>query len=181
MNAAADTRTNRVLEQGFQLGELTIDPMAGEVSGAAGREKLDPKVMDVLVMLAQHAGQVVLREDLLARLWPNTVVTDDALSRCIYELRRQLPQAGGDEQYRAMIETVPKRGYRLNGEITLTRPQGGTPGLRVWLDWRWLAATIVAAAGVLLWFSLSRQEVGPAVRGRRGPGRARSLSCRSST
>ena len=91
MNAAVDTRTNRVLEQGFQLGELTIDPTAGEVSGAGGREKLDPKVMDVLVMLAQHAGQVVLREDLLARLWPNTVVTDDALSRCIYELRRQLP------------------------------------------------------------------------------------------
>ena len=57
------------------------------MSGAAGREKLDPEVMDVLVMLAQHAGQVVLREHLLARLWPNTV-TDDALSRCIYELRR---------------------------------------------------------------------------------------------
>ena len=172
MNAAVDTRTNRVLEQGFQLGELTIDPMAGEVSGAAGREKLDPKVMDVLVMLAQHAGQVVLREDLLARLWPNTVVTDDALSRCIYELRRQLPQAGGDERYRAMIETVPKRGYRLNGEITLTRPQAGTPGLRVWLDWRWLAAAIVAAAGVLLWFSLSRQGVGPAVRGPAGAGQS---------
>ena len=73
--------------------------------------------MDVLVVLAENAGHVVLREDLLARLWPNLVVTDDALSRCLYELRRQLSHAGGDERYKAMLETVPKRGYRLNGEV----------------------------------------------------------------
>jgi len=120
MNAAADIPEDRALEQGFQLGELRIDPLAGEVCGPGGREKLDPKVMSVLVLLAQHAGRVVRREDLLARLWPKAVVTDYVLSRCIYELRRQLRVAGGDEQYRAMLETVPKRGYRLNGEITLT-------------------------------------------------------------
>ena len=46
-------------------------------------------------MLAERAGQVVLREDLLARIWPNVVVTDEVLSRCIYELRRQLSLAAG--------------------------------------------------------------------------------------
>ena len=106
MNAVVDTRTNRVLEHGFQLGELTIDPIAGEVSSAAGREKLDPGVMDVLVMLAQHAGQVGLREDLLARLWPNTVVTDDAPSRCIYELRRLTPAGRGDATSSACEEVL---------------------------------------------------------------------------
>ena len=57
---------------------MSIYPRAGEVTGPGGREKLDPKVMDVLVMLARHAPQVVLRDDLLATLWPHAVVTDEA-------------------------------------------------------------------------------------------------------
>jgi TolB-like protein/DNA-binding winged helix-turn-helix (wHTH) protein/tetratricopeptide (TPR) repeat protein len=118
MTAPPDNRSDQAFEQGFQIGELRIDPPAGEVSGPGGSEKLDPKVTDVLVLLAQHAGQVVLREQLLAQIWPNAIVTDDALSRCIYELRRQLSRAAGDEKYRDMIETVPKRGYRLRGEVS---------------------------------------------------------------
>ena len=102
------------LEQGFALEALRVEPLAGLVTGPGGRERLDPKVMDVLVLMVDHAGQVVLRNDMLTRLWPNVVVTDDALTRCFYELRRQLCRAGGDDRYRALIETVPKRGYRLN-------------------------------------------------------------------
>lgn len=123
MTAPVDIPASKTLDQGFQLGTLRIDPKACEAAGPGGLERLDPKVMDVLVMLAQHAGDVVLREDLLARLWPNVVVTDEALSRCIYELRRQLSQAGGSPRYKEMIETLPKRGYRLTGEIAPIRPQ----------------------------------------------------------
>jgi TolB-like protein/DNA-binding winged helix-turn-helix (wHTH) protein/tetratricopeptide (TPR) repeat protein len=159
MNAAADTPANRALEQGFQLGELRIDPRAGEVSGPGGREKLDPKVMNVLVLLAQHAEHVVLREDLLARLWPKAVVTDDVLSRCIYELRRQLSLAGGDEQYRAMLETVPKRGYRLHGEIMALQQQpGASPRIRS--SRFFLALAIGVPSAVLLWFAVGRQMDG---------------------
>ena len=118
MTATADIRAGHSLEQGFRLGELRIEPHDGKVTGPGGAEQLDPKVMNVLLLLAEHAGHVVSRNDLLSRLWPNTVVTDDVLSRCIYELRQQLSQAGGDEQLRALIETVPKRGYRLNCEVT---------------------------------------------------------------
>jgi len=114
---------DQALEQGFQLDGLQIEPQTGEVSGPGGREKLDRKVMDVLVLMAQHAGHVVSREELLAKLWPNAVVTDDALTRCFYELRRQLSHAGGDERYRLLLETLPKRGYRLNGTVTPLRPQ----------------------------------------------------------
>jgi len=103
---------------GFQFEELRIDPLTGEVAGPGGREKLDPKVMGVLALMARHAGQVVSREQLLSHLWPDTVVTDDALSRCFSELRRQLSHAGGDERYRALLEALPKRGYRLNGKVT---------------------------------------------------------------
>ncbi len=110
------------LEQGFVLEGLRVSPRAGEVSGPGGRDKLDPKVMGVFLLMAERAGEVVPREDLLARLWPNAVVTDDALTRCFYELRRQLSHAGGDERYRSMIETLPKRGYRLNAGVRPSAP-----------------------------------------------------------
>ena len=111
------------LEKGFGLEELRVDPQSGEVTGPGGREKLDRKVMDVLLHMARHAGHVVAREDLLAALWPGTVVTDDALTRCFYELRRHLSHAGGDERYRALVETLPKRGYRLNGTVVPMAPE----------------------------------------------------------
>ena len=151
----------QTLERGFTLLELVVDPDAGEVAGPGGREKLDPKVMDVLVMLAQHAGHVVLREDLLTRLWPGSIVTDDALTRCIYELRRQLSLAGGDERYKAMLETIPKRGYRLNGEVRpVVAAQPVLPTSRPkWPIAAVSAAVVVAAAA---WFALgNRAEPAP--------------------
>ncbi len=117
-------RADPVLEQGFLLEGLRIDPPDGVVVGPGGREKLDPKIMSVLVLMAQHAGHVVSREELHDRLWPNAVVTEDALTRCFHELRRQLSLAGGDERFRALIETLPKRGYRLNGTVA-PLPEGG--------------------------------------------------------
>jgi DNA-binding winged helix-turn-helix (wHTH) protein len=78
--------------------------------------------MAVLVLMTSRTGQVVSRDELLERLWPNRVVTDDAVTRCFYMLRRQLSQAGGNRRYRAMIETLPKRGYRLNGAVASLKP-----------------------------------------------------------
>lgn len=159
MTDAADIRSDTTLERGFRLGELHIAPRDGEVSGPGGREQLDPKVMAVLVLLAEHAGHVVTREDLLSRLWPNAVVTEDVLTRCIYELRRQLSQAGGDEQLKAMIETVPKRGYRLSGTVTpLQSPaDAGSPRRRYRAP---LALAALAAVATLVWFAIGRPPGG---------------------
>lgn len=111
------------LSQGFLLEDLLIQPTTGEVAGAGGSEKLDPKVMGVLMLMARRAGQVVARAELLTELWPNSVVTDDSLTRCLYELRRQLSRAGGDKKYRSLIETLPKRGYRLVGTVAPLVPE----------------------------------------------------------
>lgn len=98
----------------LRFGAFTVDPTAGEMVGPAGREQLDPKVMQVLVLLAQRAGDVVSRHELLEQVWPGVVVGDEVVSRCIYQLRRHLRHAGGDERYASLVETLPKRGYRLN-------------------------------------------------------------------
>jgi TolB-like protein/Flp pilus assembly protein TadD len=110
--------------------------------GAAGT--LDPKVMDVLLVLAEQAGEVVPREDLLTRLWPNVVVTDEVLSRCVYELRRQLSHAGGSDEFRTLIETLPKRGYRLHGEVVPLSP-GGAAKRAPARALAWVAAAVVVS------------------------------------
>jgi TolB-like protein/DNA-binding winged helix-turn-helix (wHTH) protein len=160
MNSSVDIPAKHALEQGFQLGELRIDPLADEVTGPGGRERLDPKVMDVLVVLAQHAGHVVLRDQLLAQLWRNAVVTDDALSQCVYELRRHLSQAGGDHKYKALLETLPKRGYRLNGEITVAPSQPGNQE-RTMSNRRLLIMAALALAAGVLWFTIGHLASGP--------------------
>ena len=102
--------------------------------------------MGVLVMLAEKPGHVVLRTDLLDRLWPNVIVTDEVLSRCIYELRRQLSQAAGDEQFKEAIETLPKRGYRLKAAVTPDAPAPESPPVPK----RSVAPLLVGAAAVLI-------------------------------
>ncbi|HEU0224070.1 MAG TPA: winged helix-turn-helix domain-containing protein [Steroidobacteraceae bacterium] len=155
----APTRDNigHAFEHGFRLDRLRIEPVTGEVVGPGAREKLDPKVMGVLLLLAQHAGQVVSRDDLHEQLWPNAVVTDDALTRCIHELRRQLSRAGGDDRYRTLIETLPKRGYRLNGAVAAPAlPEVAPPPQKA--RRAWIATAAVAAGASLILLALMRGE-----------------------
>jgi len=71
--------------------------------------------MEVLAVLASHPGRVVSRQELLDAVWPNVVVTEHTLSRCIYQLRNELGKIGGQSNQSDFnpIETLPKRGYRL--------------------------------------------------------------------
>src|SRR5262245_17380323 len=152
------------LMQGFQFEGLQVVPLTGNVTGPGGTARLDPKVMDVLVLMAGRPGQVILREELVAKLWGHAVVTDDAVTRCFYELRRHLAQAGGSERYRHLIETVPKRGYRLNASVVPGLPEPATPNVPgsaprevAGRSWRGAAtgALLLAAIGgaVLVWKS----------------------------
>ena len=104
------------LKQGFKLGSFEVRPLTGEVSGADGTAHLEPKVMEVLAALAQRPGEVVERDELLARVWgARAAVADEPLTRCIAELRRVL---GDSRQTPAFIQTIPKRGYRLLCPVT---------------------------------------------------------------
>lgn len=94
---------------------FSVDPREGTVAGPGGTVRLEPKVMDVLEVLSSHPGHVVSRDELLDAVWPNVIVTEHTLSRCIYQLRHALGKIGGEPgqaDYNP-IETLPKRGYRL--------------------------------------------------------------------
>lgn len=71
---------------------------------------LTPKVFDILVTLVEHGGQVVAKDDLMKRVWPNTFVEEGNLTQNISLLRKALGESPGGVQF---IETVPRRGYRF--------------------------------------------------------------------
>ena len=134
----------------FRLDRLEIHPDTGLVSGPGGREKLNPKVMDVLVLMTHHPRKVVTRDELLERLWPGMVVTDDAVTRCFYLLRRQLSRAGGDSHYRLLLETLPKRGYRFNGEVVSLIPVAPAAAPVAASHRSWAVAFVIFAAIAIL-------------------------------
>ena len=92
-----------------------VDTREGTVAGPGGSVRLEPKVMAVLAELASHRGRVVSRDELLDAVWPNVIVTEHTLTRCIYQLRTELGKigTGPDQPDFDPIETLPKRGYRL--------------------------------------------------------------------
>lgn len=78
---------------------------------------LTPKVFDILVTLVEHGGQVVAKDDLMRRVWPNTFVEEGNLTQNISLLRKALGETPGGSQF---IETVPRRGYRFVAETSET-------------------------------------------------------------
>lgn len=92
------------------LGALAIRPRAGCIGTGDRTVRLEPRLMQVLIALADTAPEVATRQELSSRAWGGVVVGDDALNRCIARLRRALADLGAG----LTIETVPKLGYRLD-------------------------------------------------------------------
>lgn len=109
----ASSENNLLL--GFRIGDFDVDPLGGTLTPVGDKPRhLEPKVMDVLVHLAKCSGQMVTRDRLLDLVWPGQVAADELLTRAISELRRAFDDGAKHPKY---IVTVPKRGYRLIGDI----------------------------------------------------------------
>ncbi|ASG65579.1 hypothetical protein CEW91_05265 [Idiomarina piscisalsi] len=100
----------------IQLGEWIVDLSSGVCSRAQATEqpkestRLEPKACSMLAVLAENAGQVVTKEELIDKVWPGSYASDDTISRTVSRLRAALRDQAKSPRY---IETVPKRGYRL--------------------------------------------------------------------
>jgi Tol biopolymer transport system component/DNA-binding winged helix-turn-helix (wHTH) protein len=104
--AAGDT----LASEGFLLGSCRVEPRALRVTRDGDSVRLEPRMMQVLLALARRDGRTVSREELLAEAWNGAVITDDSIYRVIHRLRSVL---SADARTDAVIETVPKVGYRL--------------------------------------------------------------------
>ena len=93
-----------------------IHPETMRVSRGDDHVKLEPKVMQVLLYLAEKAGEVVSRQELEEHVWKNQIVGYDAISRTIINIRKALNDSSRDPR---VIETIPKVGYRFHGPISI--------------------------------------------------------------
>ena len=75
---------------------------------------LPPKEFELLQVLVEQHGQIVTREELIARLWPDTIVEEANLNVHISALRKILGESPNTRQY---IQTLPRRGYRFVAEV----------------------------------------------------------------
>lgn len=91
----------------------SLDTRSGELRRGAVRRTLSELPLRILVELATHPNEVVTREQLIQRLWPQGVVDFEAgLNTAMRKLRVALEDAGDKPRY---IETLPRRGYRFIG------------------------------------------------------------------
>jgi DNA-binding winged helix-turn-helix (wHTH) protein/Flp pilus assembly protein TadD len=151
----------------FTLNDRTVHPSLNRIEGPAGAVTVEPRVMEVLVLLAGRGGAVVSKDELVQEVWEGRFVTDDVIWRSIAELRRAL---GDEAKGSAFIATVPKRGYRLLVEArpvppsTAEAPQivplesaqepkplpGRPPRRFARLGWAFGVAAVLGLAGLLL-------------------------------
>jgi len=104
------TPRSMILEFGFRLAHWDVHPRRGLLVSGGRARRLEPRAMDVLTRLAREENAPVTRSEFIKEVWQGRVVTDEALSRCISQLRAQLDD---DPRAPRFIETLPKIGYRL--------------------------------------------------------------------
>jgi DNA-binding winged helix-turn-helix (wHTH) protein len=108
---SAEIRTAALPPGDLVVGDWLVEPDLDRVTREGVAIHLRPKLMDVLVYLAQNAGRTVPHEELRARIWPGQrFIAASVLPRCIAELRQTL---GDRAACSTLIQTIPKRGYRL--------------------------------------------------------------------
>ena len=103
----------------FVIGKnVSVYPETNEVRLRKGDTvksvKLEPRVMQVLLLLAEHDGEVIAREQFLDEVWDNYKSADEALTQAISLLRKKINDSDSNNR---IIETVPKKGYKLNKSI----------------------------------------------------------------
>lgn len=145
----------------FLIGSVEVEPARLRVRRGAATETLEPRVMQVLVALAQADGRVVSRDELVERCWDGRIVGENALHRVISRLRHLAATLGGFE-----LETVNRVGYLLRPASVLDALADATPARaadRVAINRRAMiavAAVVTAggAGGLLAWRSLGTRD-----------------------
>jgi TolB-like protein/DNA-binding winged helix-turn-helix (wHTH) protein len=166
----------------FQLGPWLVRPSINTITNNGTTVRLEPKVMELLVCLAQHSGEPVSKEAIVKTVWADAFVSDDALTRSVSELRRALEDNAREPHF---VETIPKRGYRILLPAQPVAPQSMRPPVpsvasrtginstAVRIALLTLGATVVAAAIV---FGLNIGGFRSRLTGRSAPPTIRTLA-----
>jgi DNA-binding winged helix-turn-helix (wHTH) protein len=102
----------------YEFGSFRLDPVERLLFRDDQAVPLTPKAFDLLLYLLQRHGRLAEKPALLAALWPDVIVEEANLTWNIWALRKAL---GNDVTGEAMIQTVPTKGYRFVGPVTIRK------------------------------------------------------------
>src|SRR5919112_3142015 len=105
----------------IRFGPFAFDRQSRLLSRNGSEVALPPRVLGVLELLIDRAGQVVARQELLDAVWKDAFVTDTSLAEAVSFLRQAL---GDDPQAPRYIQTVHRRGYRFVAPLGPAAPTG---------------------------------------------------------
>src|SRR5262249_28695154 len=107
----------------YYFGECILDEARYELRRAGAVVAVEPKVFQVLVYLIEHRERIVSRDELLEHCWPDTFVSDAALTQCLARVRKAVGEQRGGP---LLIKTVHGYGYRFVAPL-LTDPGSVAP------------------------------------------------------
>ncbi|MCI0339511.1 MAG: winged helix-turn-helix domain-containing protein [Acidobacteria bacterium] len=94
----------------YEFGPFHLDPNERLLLRQGEVVPLAPKAFETLLVLVEHHGHVLCKDELMKIIWPDTIVEEGNLTQHIFTLRRVLGEGHGEQHY---IETIPRRGYRF--------------------------------------------------------------------
>ena len=98
----------------YEFGDFRIDPVRRQILRGNRPVAVQPKAFDILLVLVENPEKVVLKDDLMKTVWPDTFVEEANLSQHIFMLRKLLSDTPEEKRY---IVTVPGRGYRFAEQV----------------------------------------------------------------
>ena len=99
----------------FQIGEWLVEPDLNCINKGKNKISVEPKVIEVLVCLADCPGEVLSKKQIIKTVWPDTFVSEEVLRYSISELRKAFKD---DAKNPRVIQTIARRGYRLIAPVT---------------------------------------------------------------
>lgn len=128
-----------------------VTPATNEVGKEGVVTRIEPKSMEVLVYLLERAGTVVSREDIQDHIWENVFVGQDSITNTIIKMRKAF---GDDARNPSVIETIPKRGYRVIATVEAIESAGAEANLPPFLfdgsAGRWPIGIVLAGLLVIM-------------------------------
>jgi DNA-binding winged helix-turn-helix (wHTH) protein/tetratricopeptide (TPR) repeat protein len=106
--------------QNYRFGGHTLEARERRLLGNGIAIPLKPRAFDTLLYLVERAGHLVPKDELLAELWPDSVVEESTLAKNVWLIRRALAEIDGEARF---IETVPRIGYRFIAPVERLAPE----------------------------------------------------------
>lgn len=103
-------------KQLYEFGPYVLDPAERQLRQGGLPVALEPKSFELLLALVEHHGELVGKEELLRRIWPDTFVEEMNLARHVSTLRKALDHGFAEQ---SCIQTVPKHGYRFTAPVSV--------------------------------------------------------------